>query len=328
MNSWAQRLDALPRLGLVETPTPLEPSRRQSRLWFKRDDLIAAGFGGNKVRALDLVVADARRLGADTLVTGAGPLSNHVRATAAVASLSGLACRAVYWGAPPQRVQGNHRLAALFGAEIHFTGESDRASVDAAFELKARETTARDGTPYIIPRGGACPLAALAHLRAVQETLAQCAARGVALGCVAMAVGGGATLAGWWLGAALLGASWRIDAFSVSRPAAEARMRARRLAQEAADIIGARAPLDDVELRLFDDVIGAGYGLPSQEGAQAIRDMARAESILLDPVYTGKAMAGWLARRAHGGRAARGDSLFLHTGGAPALFTDASQEDA
>jgi D-cysteine desulfhydrase len=328
MNGWAQRLDALPRLGLVETPTPLEPSRRQSRLWFKRDDLIGAGFGGNKVRALDLVVADARRLGADTLVTGAGPLSNHVRASAAVAALAGLACHAVYWGAPPERAQGNHRLAVLFGADIHFTGDSDRASVDAVLEQKAGETIARGGAPYIIPRGGACPLAALAHLRAVQETLAQCTARGVAPGCVAMAVGGGATLAGWWLGAALLGASWRIDAFSVSRPAPEVRMRARRLAQEAADIIGAPAPLDDVELRLFDDVIGAGYGVPSREGAQTIRDMARAESILLDPVYTGKAMAGWLALHARGDDSACGDSLFLHTGGAPALFTDAALEDA
>ncbi|MGJ0505563.1 MAG: 1-aminocyclopropane-1-carboxylate deaminase/D-cysteine desulfhydrase [Methylocystis sp.] len=328
MTGWAQRLEALPRLGLVVEPTPLHPARRQgagARLWFKRDDLIPAAFGGNKVRALDLVMADALDQRADTLITGAGPLSNHVRASAAVAALAGLACVAVYWGAPPPRAEGNQRLARLFGAELLFTGETARDSVDAALERVAAQTRARGGAPYVVPRGGACPLAVLAHVRAVRETLAQCAALGIAPDCVVMAVGGAATLAGWLLGSALFEATWRIDAFSVSRPASEALQRARRLAQEAAQAIGAPEAIEQVELRLVDDFIGAGYGLPSSEGQEAIAAMAREEAILLDPVYTGKAMAGRRSLLARGAYDDCRDILFLHTGGAPALFTAAAE---
>lgn len=321
MSAWPQKLDALPRLGLAPEPTPLHPGRPRgnARLWFKRDDLLPAAFGGNKVRALDFVVADALREGADTLITGAGPLSNHVRASAAVAALAGIRCLAVYWGPKPPRDEGNHRLTRLFGAEIFFTGQSDRASVDIAIERLAMETKAHGGAPYIVPRGGACALAVLAHVRAVQETLTQCASLGITPSRVVLAVGGAATLAGWLLGTALFGASWRIDAFSVSRPVTEALMRASRLAQEAAALIDAPAWLDRVELHLADDYIGSGYGLPSPEGQRAIVETAREDAILLDPVYTGKAMAGYRNLLSRGD--VDGDALFLHTGGAPSLFT-------
>ncbi len=117
--------------------------------------------------------------GADTLVTGAGPLSNHVRASAAVAALTGLRCIAVYWGAAPARAEGNYWLTRMLGAEIRFTGDSDRASVDRGVEAAVGEIVARGGRPYAIPRGGACALAVLAHVLAVRETLEQCAALGV-----------------------------------------------------------------------------------------------------------------------------------------------------
>jgi D-cysteine desulfhydrase len=243
MTDWAKQLDALPRLSLIHEPTPLHAAPRLSaklggaQIWFKRDDLIPVAYGGNKVRSLDAVIADALAKGADTLVTGAGVLSNHVRATAGVASLIGLACRAVYWGAQPVHVEGNHRFAVMLCADIHFTGDCDRASVDAALAKAASVIRARGGHPYVIPRGGACPLAALAHTLAVRETLAQCASLGVSPKGVIMAVGGGATLAGWLLGTALFHAPWRIDAFTVSRPASEAIARAqavRRAPVEAA----------------------------------------------------------------------------------------------
>jgi D-cysteine desulfhydrase len=120
-------LDAIPRLGLVKEPTPLTFAPRFSaayggpRLFFKRDDLLPVAFGGNKVRSLDLIAADALRQGADTLLTGAGPLSNHVRAAAGVAALTGLRSVAIYWGTPPARVEGNHLLTRMLGAEIRFT---------------------------------------------------------------------------------------------------------------------------------------------------------------------------------------------------------------
>src|SRR5262249_8144233 len=175
----ASRLDAVPRLGLLKEPTPLTFAPRLSatyggpQLFFKRDDLLPVAFGGNKVRSLDLIVADALRKGADTLVTGAGPLSNHVRATAGVAAISGLHCAAVYWGTPPARVEGNHLLTRMLRAEIRFTSDFNRASVDRATNDAAAEVAARGGRPYSIPRGGACALAALAHALAVRETLDQ-----------------------------------------------------------------------------------------------------------------------------------------------------------
>jgi D-cysteine desulfhydrase len=126
VTSWTADLDALPRLSLVTEPTPLTPACRLSaalggpQLWFKRDDLLPFAFGGNKVRSLDLIVAEALRRGSDTLVTGAGPLSNHVRASAGVAAMTGLRCIAIYWGVPPPRAEGNHWLTRMLGAEIAF----------------------------------------------------------------------------------------------------------------------------------------------------------------------------------------------------------------
>jgi 1-aminocyclopropane-1-carboxylate deaminase/D-cysteine desulfhydrase-like pyridoxal-dependent ACC family enzyme len=321
-------LDAIPRLGLVKEPTPLTFAPRLSaayggpQLLFKRDDLLPVAFGGNKVRSLDLIVADALRQGADTLVTGAGPLSNHVRATAGVAALTGLRCVAIYWGTLPARVEGNYLLTRIFGAQIRFTNDFDRASVDCSISDAAAEVAARGGHPYSIPRGGACALSALAHVLSVCEILGQCNALGVMPQVVVMAAGGGATLAGWLLGTKLFGASWRLEAFAVSRPAAETLARAGKLAAEAAAVIG-YAFDRDVEILISEDFLGPGYGIPSAEGQSAIVATARAEGVFFDPTYTGKAMAGYLDILSKGRYAGAEAVLFLHTGGAPSLFTAA-----
>jgi 1-aminocyclopropane-1-carboxylate deaminase/D-cysteine desulfhydrase-like pyridoxal-dependent ACC family enzyme len=331
MTAWATRLDALPRLALVPESTPITRAQRLSAvlggptLWFKRDDLLPAAFGGNKVRSLDIVVADALRRGADTLVTGAGPLSNHVRASAAVAALAGLRCVAVYWGAAPARAEGNYWLTRMLGAEIRFTGNLDRASVDRGVGAAVADVVAHDGRPYVIPRGGACALAVLAHVLAVRETLDQCAALGVMPQIVVMAVGGAATLAGWLLGSALFGARWRVDGITVSRPAGEALARARNLAAEAAALIDCSLDFGGVEVVVHDGFLGQGYGVPSPQGQDAIVSTARGEAVFLDPVYTGKAMAGYRGLLSEGRYADAGDVLFLHTGGAPSLFTSAME---
>jgi D-cysteine desulfhydrase len=328
VSSWVSRLDAIPRLGLVKEPTPLTLAPRLSvayggpQLIFKRDDRLPVAFGGNKVRSLDLIVAEALRQGAGTLITGAGPLSNHVRATAGVAALAGLRCLAVYWGIAPARVEGNHLLTRMLGAEIRFTNNFDRASVDCAINDAAAEAAARSGHPYSIPRGGSCALAALAHALAVRETLGQCADLGVMPQVVVMAAGGGGTLAGWLLGTALFGARWRLEAFAVSRPAAETLARTRKLATEAAAVIG-YAFDHDVEILINDSFLGPGYGIPSPEGQSAIAATARAEGIFLDPTYTGKAMAGYIDLLSKGRYLDVKTALFLHTGGAPSLFTAA-----
>jgi D-cysteine desulfhydrase len=329
VRSWITRLDALPRMALVREPTPLVLAPRLSaafggpRLLFKRDDLLPVAFGGNKVRSLDLIVANALRQGADTLVTGAGSLSNHVRATAGVAALAGLRCRAVYWGTPPARVEGNHLLTRMLGAEIRFTNDFDRDSVDRGIQVSAAEVTAHGGRPYSIPRGGACALGALAHVLAARETLGQCAALGVMPQVVVMAVGGAATLAGWLLGTAVFSARWRLEAIAVSRPADESLARARKLTAAAAAEIECPLDLNGVEVFVHDGFFGAGYGIPSPEGQIAIAAAARAEGVFLDPTYTGKAMAGYLKFLSLGRYAGTDAVLFLHTGGAPSLFTAA-----
>jgi 1-aminocyclopropane-1-carboxylate deaminase/D-cysteine desulfhydrase-like pyridoxal-dependent ACC family enzyme len=320
-------LDALPRLGLVGEPTPLTFASRHfsvyggPQLLFKRDDLLPVAFGGNKVRSLDLIGAEALCGGADTLVTGAGPLSNHIRATAGVAALTRLRFVAVHWGTAPERVEGNHLLTRMLGAEIRFTNNFERASVDSAIRDATAEIAARGGHPYSIPRGGACPLAALAHALAVRETLGQCETVKTMPQVVIMAAGGGATLAGWLLGTALFGAQWRLEAFAVSRPAVETLARARKLAAEAAAVIGYAFDGGVVEIYANDNFLGAGYGIPSPEGQHAIAATARAEGVFLDPTYTGKAMAGYLELLSRGRYADTGAVLFLHTGGAPSLFT-------
>jgi D-cysteine desulfhydrase len=329
VTSWTAELEALPRLSLVTEPTPLAPASRLSaalggpQLWFKRDDLLPIAFGGNKVRSLDLIVAEALRRGADTLVTGAGPLSNHVRASAGVAAMTGLRCIAIYWGVPPSRAEGNHWLTRMLGAEIVFTGDAGRASVDSGIEASAAKVVAQGGRPFSVPRGGACALGVLAHVLAVRETLEQCAVLGIMPRVVVMAVGGAGTLAGWLLGTALFGAVWRLEAITVSRPAVEALARARNLAAEAAAVLDCPAQLSNVELCVHDGFLGAGYGVPSLQGQSAIAATARAEGVFLDPTYTGKAMAGYSALLSQGRYASANDVLFLHTGGAPSLFTAA-----
>jgi len=327
MSDWSTRLDALPRLSLASEPTPIHRAARLRasfggpELWLKRDDLLPAGFGGNKLRSLDVVVADALRQSADVIITGAGPLSNHVRASAAVAAIMGLRCEIVYWGEPPQRVEGNHLLTRILGADIRFTGDADRDSVDRGVAALAAEHRERGEKFYCIPRGGACALAVLAHVLAVRETLDQFACLNMRPDVIFMAVGGGATLAGWLLGTALFGASWRLESVTVSRPSDEALARAKRLAIEAAAFIGCAADLQGVEVAVHDGFIGEGYGAPSKAGQEAIALAARAEGVFFDPVYTGKAMAGYSALIAQGRYERIRTALFLHTGGVPGLFT-------
>lgn len=281
MTSWTADLDALPRLSLVTEPTPLTPACR-----------LSAALGGPQLwfKRDDLL-----------------PFAF---------AMTGLRCIAIYWGVAPPRAEGNHWLTRMLGAEIVFTGDVDRASVDSGIEASAAEVVAQGGRPFRVPRGGACALGVLAHVLAVRETLEQCAVLGIMPRAVIMAVGGAGTLAGWLLGTALFGAVWRLEAITVSRPAIEALTRARKLAAEAAAMLDCRVQLSNVELCVHDGFLGAGYGVPT----------ARAEGVFLVPTYTGKAMAGYSALLSQGRYAGANDVLFLHTGGAPGLFTAAVEE--
>jgi D-cysteine desulfhydrase family pyridoxal phosphate-dependent enzyme len=329
----AQRLDMIaaieqkiPRQRLAAYPTPLQSASRLSstqggpKLWIKRDDLIGFALGGNKIRGLEVMLADALRVKADTLITGAGVQSNHVRATAFAAVHAGLDCIAVYWGKPPARTDGNYRVTTMLNAQVHFTHDDDRASVDAAIENLAEQLHGDGKHPYPIPRGGACMMGVLGHVLAVCEAYRQCRELSISPDAIVLAVGSGGTYAGWLLGTRLLNLDWRIVGYSVSREPAEAALQIARLANEAAAWLGFDGGFSVADAPVEGGFIGPGYGIPSPEGAEAIKRLARSEGLLLDPVYTGKAMAGYLSALEAGLFDQCEDVIFIHSGGEPAFF--------
>jgi D-cysteine desulfhydrase family pyridoxal phosphate-dependent enzyme len=319
-------LKTIPRVPLAYLPTPLVEAPRLAaamggpRLWIKRDDLTGFGFGGNKIRGLEFLLADALAQGADTLVTGAAPQSNSVRATAAAATHAGLAMVAVYSGTPPLEIEGNYRLTRLLGAQVRFTGNPDRASVDGAIETVESELHAAGHRPYAIPRGGACVLGALGYVQAAHELAEQCAVQGIAPDAIVLATGSCGAHAGLLAGVCALRLPWRVEGFTVSRPVEEVQGRVYTLAQAALNRLGLAQIIAPQDVIVHAGFIGSGYGVPTPEGAAAIRLAARCEGIFLDPTYTGKALAG-LASYSRAGRFRRDETvIFLHTGGEPALF--------
>jgi len=316
----------IPRIPLAFLPTPMMEAPRLAeaiegpKFWIKRDDLTGFGFGGNKIRGLEFLLAEALTQEADTLVTGAGPQSNYVRATAAAAAHAGLHMIAVYSGTPPTQVQGNYRLTRLLGAEIRFTDDPDRASVDGAIEEIAIELRSAGRRPYTIPRGGASILGTLGYVQATLELAEQCASIGISPDAIVLATGSCGTQAGLLAGVKLLHLPWRIEGFTVSRPVDEVKSRVLTLAQAAIERLGSTHTITPQDVIVHGGFIGPGYGVPTPDAAEAIRLVARCEGIFLDPTYTGKAMAGFLAY-IRAGHFSRDDTIiFLHTGGEPALF--------
>ncbi|MGR9053169.1 MAG: 1-aminocyclopropane-1-carboxylate deaminase/D-cysteine desulfhydrase, partial [Gammaproteobacteria bacterium] len=235
------------------------------------------------------------------------------------AAYLGLRCVAVFWGEPPERIDGNFRITRMLGTETVFTGDPDRASVDGGITAQCDIWSRQGFTPYAIPRGGACALGALGHALAARELHEQCKSLGLVPERIVLATGSGGTHAGWLLGSRALNAPWRIESYTVSRDAGEVRGQIARLATEAADLLGLDWRFETDRVVVHRGFIGAGYGIPSAEGAAAIRLLARSEGLLLDPTYTGKAMAGLLDAIARGA-AGDGPIVFIHSGGEPAFF--------
>lgn len=313
-------LTGAPRVRLATLPTPLEPAPRLSEvlgreMWIKRDDLTGVGLGGNKARKLEFLLGDARAWGADVVVTGGGPGSNHIQITAAAAARLGLACEVVLYGDEPAPEPLNLRLARLAGARVHFTGDPRRPSVDAGIDTAVRRLEQAGRRPYRIGRGGATPVGTLGYVEAAFELHDQLARPGApAPEAVVLATGSCGTQAGLLLGSVLAGASWRIRGVSVSRPVSECRERITTLAEAAAAALGVAVALGDPEVS---DGIGPGYGRPSPPGEAAAALAARTEGLFLDPVFTAKAMAALVAEGGAGGSA--GPTVFLHTGGVGGL---------
>jgi D-cysteine desulfhydrase len=306
------------RFPLAALPTPLRPAARLSAelggppILVKRDDLTGFSLGGNKVRKLEYLLGDARATGSDVLLTGGGPGSNHCQATAAAAQVAGLACELVLYGNEPRRPRLNLELARRAGARVAFTGDPDRASVDGALAARAGQLREAGCRPYVVPRGGATPLGAVGYALAVPELTGQLAALGVDPELLVVATGSCGTQAGLVAGTVAAGRRWRVLGATVSRPPAECRERVLGLARGCAALLGLPVPAErDVELV---DARGPGYGVASAEGEAAARLAAATEGLLLDPVFTAKAMAALVATIAAG---RSGPAVFVHTGGTP-----------
>jgi D-cysteine desulfhydrase len=315
-----------PRFPLALLPTPLLETPRLARLlggprlFFKRDDLTGFGFGGNKVRGLEFYLADALARQADVIVTGAGPQSNHVRATAAAARVAGMDVVAVIHDSRPSLAQGNLLLDELLGVELRFTDSPDRSLVDHWIPRVADELRAAGRRPYVIPRGGASALGALGYVECAREMREQAAALGLRLDRVVLATGACGTHAGLLAGRHVHGLPTSVLGITVSRPVAECLERIPRIAQAAARLAGREIELSADEVVVRDGFIGPGYGIPTAGGIAAIQLVARTEGIFLDPTYTGKAMAGLIAEIRAGRISTAETVVFLHTGGEPGLF--------
>ena len=315
-----------PRFPLAFLPTPLVEAPRLTRelggprILIKRDDLTGFGLGGNKVRGLEFYLADALAQGADVIVTGAGPQSNHIRATGAAARVAGLQVVAVMFGSRPAEAAGNLLLDELLGVELRFTDDPDRSIIDLKILELAEELRRQGRRPYVVPRGGGSPLGVLGYVEFVRELNAQLDAQSVRPDWLVLANGCCGTQAGVEAGARIYGAPYRVMGVTVSRPVAEAVARIRAFGEGASHLVGHPIAIDADDVLVRDGFIGAGYGIPSPEGVEAIRLAARTEGLFLDPTYTAKAMAGLIAEVRAGRIGPDQTVVFLHTGGEPGLF--------
>lgn len=310
-------LDQRVPLGVV-SPTPVQPMDRlgaalglePGRLWVKRDDLTGLAGGGNKVRKLEHLCADALAQGCDTLVTGGGEQSNHVRMTAAAANRLGLGCTIVLAGDPMPVPTGNVVIDHLLRPQIVWAGPIAYYPLEQRMREEAERLEAAGRRPYLIPVGGASTIGELGYVVAALELLEQLPSPAL----VVTADGSGGTHAGLAAGLGSLDLVLGVDAGT--RPDLDEVVPAKAAA--VAERAGLPAPGGTV---LVDhDRFGEGYGAPTASCREALDLAARHEGLILDPVYTGKALAGLVAAVREGRIPAGGTVVFLHTGGLPALF--------
>jgi len=322
------RLARFPRLGLAHLPTPLEPMKRLSayldgpRLWVKREDASGVGMGGNKLRKLDYVLHEAIAAGADTLVSGGVVQSNSQRQVAAAAARLGMQCHlAVYHGrlaapTPEYDTSGNALLNRLFGAHMHdvpWTG--DRNGAIATLGERLRQEGRR---PYVVPYGVSNALGAVGYASAIAEIAAQSSAAGFRPAAIVHCTGSGATQAGLVVGASIALEDTQVIGIDIDAEPERVRadvMKHARAAAELLDTSFAESKIDVVAGHA-----GPAYGIPHQATIEAIKLAGSLEALVLDPVYSGKGLAGLLALVRAGRWRADEDVVLVHTGGTPALF--------
>jgi L-cysteate sulfo-lyase len=324
------KLTNFPRIQITHSPTPLEFMPRLTEalggpnIYIKRDDCTGLGSGGNKTRKLEFLMADAERLGADTIITQGATQSNHARQTVAIAVKMGMKCEILLEDRTGSKVEnykksGNVFLDHLYGARVQeVPGGTDMNAAMASLADELRSTGQR---PYVIPGGGSNPIGALGYVTCAMEMINQFNTRDLRVDCVVHATGSAGTQAGLVVG--LEGARSQIPVLGIGvRAAKEAQeTNVYNLAVKTAELLGIPGSIKRESVMANCDYVGGGYGVPTPGMVEAVTLVARLEGILLDPVYSGKGMAGLidLCRKGH---FKKGENIvFLHTGGAVALFS-------
>lgn len=323
------KLAQFPRIRITHGPTPLEFMPRLTaaldgpNLYIKRDDCTGLGTGGNKTRKLEFLIADALAKQADTIITQGATQSNHARQTVAIASKMGLKCEILLedrtaFTHSEYRQSGNVFLDHLYGARVQeLPGGTD---MNAAMQQLAGTLQKQGQKPYIIPGGGSNPIGALGYVLCAQEMVEQFTVQGLNVDCIVHATGSAGTQAG--LVAGLEGSRSQIPVLGIGvRAAKEAQENSvYKLATQTAELLGVAGAVSRDSVKANCDYVGEGYGLPTPAMVEAVTMLARLEGILLDPVYSGKGMAG-LIDLCRKGYFKKGENIvFIHTGGAVALY--------
>jgi 1-aminocyclopropane-1-carboxylate deaminase/D-cysteine desulfhydrase-like pyridoxal-dependent ACC family enzyme len=321
--------EGLPRVRLAYLPTPLEPAPRLGDalggldLWVKREDQSGLAFGGNKVRQLEFILAAAETAGADTVITTAGRQSNFCRAMAAGVARRGMRCILLLRGRGPRERVGNLLLDELLGAEVHDVATDDPYDPAVRDELDrlAEDVAKSGGRPFVVQLPGESgALAAAAAVDLAEELSTQWPGEPAKL---YLSIGSGLTAAGLILGFALLRMATEVVGISVQQPSDFVRSLIAERVGEAARLLGREVAVAVGDVTVDDRHRGPGYGRASAESLAAVRQAAETEALILDPVYTGKALAG-LAAHVREGRIGPGERvIFLHSGGGPNLFAQA-----
>jgi D-cysteine desulfhydrase family pyridoxal phosphate-dependent enzyme len=319
------RLDRFPRLQFAHLPTPLERLERlsastETEIWVKRDDCTGLAFGGNKTRKLEFLLGEASAEGIDTVITIGGVQSNHARQTAAAAARVGMRCELILPRVVPREGRefdegGNLLLDRLFGAHVFVV--EDEAAAGRAVQARLADAAERGVRAVVHPPGGSTATGALGYANAASELCRQIEEGAPSFSRIYLAASTGGTLAGLASGFALAQREQALTGVCVAGTAAVLGENFVRLCAETQALLGL-PPLSLANVTITDAFIGEGYGIPSAGSLDAIRRCALEEGLLLDPVYTGKAMAALLAETA--GAPDAGPLLFWHTGGTPALF--------
>ena len=322
------RISQFPRVSLGFFPTPIHPLPNLSarlggpNLWIKRDDQTGLATGGNKTRKLEFLVGEALAQQCDTLITIGAPQSNHARQTAAAAAKAGLKSALVLRGTMPADRTGNILIDDLIGAEVYWAGNRTDA---AALSEVADELRARGQKPYVIPLGGSNPIGALGYVTAMQELVEQTKSISVQFAAIVFATSSGGTQSGLMVGARLSGFTSRIMGISVDHRATDYVPRLIDLAQATAEQIDHTLSFNAADFEVNDHYLGGGYAVMGEPEREAIKLTAQTEGLLVDPVYTGRAMAGLIDLIRQGEFKPNQPVLFWHTGGTPALFAYARQ---